>query len=275
MERTLVYHIYLSDNIETNLAYKINAECLKHYIKNFDNIKYVMVMDDINDKELRLKGIKYVSDISLSGNVDIIFRLNTELGEAATVRDYVANVDNNDITFFCHTKGIGHLDKKNEKVDSDSIINWILVMYYYNLNFIDEMENFFMGKLGPIEAFYGTLLMSLTDKQNYPVFLPEQHYSGSFYWVNKPFIRKIKDKINLEKYTFNNRYDAEFFPGYLFNLSKWGDGLVSHNRTRLKLEGMLGAFYNLSYGQWDKVLNFLGDKDNFYNFKKQILEKIN
>ena len=38
---------------------------------------------------------------------------------------------------------------------------------------------------------------------------------------------------------------------------------------------MLGAFYNMNDELWDKILNILGDKDDFYNFKKQILEKIN
>lgn len=110
MERTLVYHIYLSEDIETNLAYKINAECLKYYINKFDNIKYVMVMDNINDKELRLKGIKYASDISFSGNIDIIFRPNTEIGEAATVRDYVVNEDSkNEIIFFVTQRALERL----------------------------------------------------------------------------------------------------------------------------------------------------------------------
>lgn len=274
MEKTLVYHIYLSEDIETNLAYKINAECLKHYINKFDNIKYVMVMDNINDKELRLKGIKYVLDISFSGNIDIIFRPNTEIGEAATVRDYVVNEDNkNEIIFFCHTKGIGAFKNVNEKTNLDSITNWILTMYFYNLNFINEVEDIFMGRKGPIEAFYGTLLMILRDVQKYPIFLPKQHYSGSFCWVNKPFLNKIKDSFSYKDYKFTNRYDAEFFPGYVFKDSGWGKGLTSHNNAKLKLEGMLGAFYNMNDELWDKIYDILGDKEEFHKFKKEIMIK--
>ena len=122
MEKTLVYHVYLSDDIETNLAYKINAECLKYYITNFDNVKYVIVMDNLDDLELRLKGINYVSNIKFNGNVDIVFRKNTELGEAATVRDYVVNTnDNNEMIFFCHTKGISAFKTTDGKANLNSI----------------------------------------------------------------------------------------------------------------------------------------------------------
>lgn len=275
MEKTLIYHVYLSDDIETNLAYKINAECLKYYINNFDNVKYVIVMDNLDDLELRIKGINYVSNIKFKGNVDIIFRKNTELGEAATVRDYVVNTnENNEAIFFCHTKGITAFKSNDEKVNLNSITNWILSMYFYNLNFIDEVIECFQGKKGPIEAFYGTLLMVLSLKEKYPIFLPKKHYSGSFYWINKPFINKIKHDFNYDNYVFSNRYDAEFFPGYVFNIDGWGKGLASHNNVKLKLEGLLGAFYNMPDEMWDKMLDILTDKSKFYDFKEIIMRKI-
>lgn len=275
MEKTLVYHVYLSDDIETNLAYKINAECLKYYITNFDNVKYVIVMDNLDDLELRLKGINYVSNIEFNGNVDIIFRKNTEIGETATVRDYVVNTnENNEMIFFCHTKGITAFRANDGRVNLNSIMNWILTMYFYNLNFTNEVIEIFQGKKGPIETFYGTLLMSLTDTENYPVFLPKLHYSGSFYWINKPFINKIKHDFNYDNYVFSNRYDAEFFPGYVFNKNKWGGGLASHNAVKLKLEGLLGSFYFMPDEMWDKIFDILGNKIDFYKFKEIIMNKV-
>lgn len=271
MDKTLVYHIYLCEDIDTNLAYKINAECLKHYMGNFDNVKFVIVMDDLNDMELRKKGIEYVTNIQSVGSMDIIFRQNTDIGEAATVRDYVIKPETDDMIFFCHSKGIGAF--KNEDTNKDSMINWMLVMHYYSLNFINEVVDCFHGRKGPIEAFYGALLMVLTDTEKYPVFLPKQHYSGSFYWVNKPFLSKIKSEYNYETYIFSNRYDAEFFPGYIFKNTGWGKGLTSHNNVKLKLEGMLGVFYNMSNEQWDKLLDIIGEKEGFYKFKEEIMDK--
>lgn len=273
MQKTLVYHIYLSDDIETNLAYKINADCLKYYVNIFDNVKFIIVMDNLGDFELREKGLKYISNIQFKGNVDIVFRKNTELGEAATVRDYVIKSDNNDLVFFCHTKGIGAFKNKDEKTNLDSIINWILVMYFYNLNYAEEVIEYFYGKRGPIEAFYGTLLMLLTDMDTYPVFIPKLHYSGSFYWVNKPFLSKIKNNYDYDNYIFSNRYDAEFFPGYVFKEDGWGKGLISHNNVKIKSEGLLGAFYVMDNDGWDRVLSILGDKEEFYKFKNEIMKK--
>lgn len=128
-------------------------------------------MDDLADLELKLKGINYIYNIEFKGNVDIIFRKNTELGEAATVRDYVVNTnEKNEMIFFCHTKGITTFRANDGKAKLNSITNWILTMYFYNLNFTNEVIEIFQGKRVPIEAFYGTLLMLLTDTKNYPVF---------------------------------------------------------------------------------------------------------
>lgn len=73
---------------------------------------------------------------------------------------------------------------------------------------------------------------------------------------------------------FSNRYDAEFFPGYVFNDNKWGGGLTSHNGIKLKLEGLLGSFYVMTDEMWDKIFDILGNKIDFYKFKDDIMKKV-
>lgn len=270
MEKTLVYHIYLCDDIDTNVAYKINAECLKYYIEKFDKVKYVLVMDNLEDIDLRNKGIKYVSDLQYKGETNIIFRENTEIGEAATLRDYVVNnKDDVNYTFFCHTKGITQFSGKNPG-NKNSIFNWILIMYFYNLNYIKKMEDYFFGKINGVRNFFGTLLMSKND-DDIPLSIPNYHYSGSFYWVNKPSLFKLGDY----NYIFSNRYDAEFYPGYTSG-KKYNFSMASYNDVMLILNKKnLGCFYALSDEAYDYIIGLLGDKEKFYEFKNYIKEKLN
>ena len=273
MKKTLVYHIYLCDDINTNIAYKINLECLKYYIDIFDKARFVIVMDNLNDLNLRKKGIDWISEIGFTGETDIIFAENTEIGEAATVRDYVVNldIDKENAVFFSHTKGINNF--RDSKTNRESILIWTLVMYFYNLRFANEVVDIFQGKGGPMEAFYGTLLM-INNCEHMPIMIPKSHYSGSFYWVNKPFLRKLCDVKKLNNYTFSTRYDAEFYPGYHFNYNTFGAGMKSHNNAAFNLDKMLGAFYNMPNNSWLKVLEILGDKDEFLIFKNEIENKI-
>lgn len=278
MKKTLVYHVYLSDDIDTNMSYKINAECIKYFINNFDYIKYVLVMDDISNTELKIKGFNYITQLNFNGEFDVIYRQNTDIGEAATVRDYVINTNNDtdSMVFFCHTKGVTNFKQYDNTLVQESIFNWILTMYFYNLYYINEAENAFQGKGMPINAFYGTLLMQVVNRKSekMQIMLPNKHYSGSFYWVNKPFLAKVKNIVNMDDYVFSNRYDAEFWPGYMFGDDGFGKGLASHNGVVLKIDDICGAFYCMTDEMWDIVFTLLGDKEKFYIFKDEIKSKI-
>ena len=277
MQKKLVYHIYLGEDIETNVAYKVNMECLKTYIHLFDKVTFVIVMNDINDLELRKKGLEYVNTAECVKEMDIVFRPNTDIGEAASVRDYVVdfNSDPDSVVFFCHTKGITQFRGGDAKCRTESIFMWILTMYFYNLNFIEEVENYFLGRKVGIEAFYGALLMHLYEDDNFPKMIPEFHYSGSFYWFNKPYVSNLsREKKHIEDYVFNNRYDTEFLPGKIFKWNGMGGGRSSHNSVAIKLNKMLGAYYLLNLEGWDALIEILGDKEEFYKFKEKIEEKI-
>jgi hypothetical protein len=272
MEKVLVYHIYLCDDINENIGYKINLECLKYYINIFDKVKFILVMDNIEDTLLRNKGIEYVNKFGFTKETEIVFRKNTEIGEAATVRDYIANldIDKDSLTFFGHTKGIKHLKGEFEGI-RQSVFMWLLIMYFYNFNLLDEVESIFTGNEQVIKPFYGTLLMKVVEREKIQLMVPDYHYSGSFYWVNKSHLNKIKHMLN-EDLSFTNRYDAEFFPNFLIKnntLQSFG----SHEGNMLKLDNICGKFYIFSKEDWDITLDILGNKEEFNVFKEYIIEK--
>jgi hypothetical protein len=181
----------------------------------------------------------------------------------------VNNKDDINFTFFCHTKGITQFSGKNSG-NKNSIFNWILIMYFYNLNYIKEMEDYFFGRNRGIRNFFGTLLM-VKNEDDIPLSIPNYHYSGSFYWVNKPSLFKLGDC----NYIFSNRYDAEFYPGYISG-KKYNFSMASHNDVMLILnKNNLGCFYVLSDEAYEYIISLLGDKEKFYEFKNYIKEKLN
>lgn len=270
MKKTLVYHIYLCDDIDTNKAYRINLECLKYFIHIFDKVIFVNVMDDLGDIALRKKGIDFITEIGYKGDTDIVFRKNTDIGEAATVRDFVFNdysgIDNDSAIFFGHTKGVGNFRKnKDNDIDRNSMFMWMLVLYFYNFNFIKEMEDNFMGRDTHIKLYHGALLMNY-KKRLIPT-IPKFHYSGSFYWVNKPFLNKMG---TIKEYPFSSRYDAEFLPGFYSAEDIHGALFGTHNGQRLILDEMLGAFYTMPQNMWEELLDIIGEKEFFWEFKTKI-----
>ena len=272
MKKTLVYHIYLCDDIDTNKAYKINMECLKYFIHIFDKVIFVNVMDDLDDMALRKKGLDFITEIGYKGETNIVFKKNTDIGETATVRDFVFNDEkqNDSIIFFGHTKGIGNFRKNSDNdFNKFSMAMWIMVLYFYNFNFIKEVEDNFVGRDTHIRLFYGTLLMIYKDRK--VVSIPKYHYSGSFYWVNKPFIKKLGLPND---YPYSSRYDAEFLPGYYGAEDKYCSMFGSHNEKRLVLDELLGAFYCMSEKTWGDLLEIIGEKDSFLKFKETIEKKV-
>jgi hypothetical protein len=227
-------------------------------------------MDDLSDIALRKKGIDFITEIGYKGDTDIVFRKNTDIGEAATVRDFVFNdyggIDNDSAVFFGHTKGVGNF-RKNEDNDANrfSMFMWILVLYFYNFNFIKEVEDNFMGRDTHIKLFHGALLMNY--KKRIVPSIPKFHYSGSFYWLNKPFLKKMG---GIKEYPFSSRYDAEFLPGFYGSDDVQGALFGTHNGQRLVLDGALGAFYCMSQNVWHDLLNIIGDKEIFLDFKTKI-----
>ena len=53
--------------------------------------------------------------------------------------------------------------------------------------------------------------------------------------IIQPFLAKVKNIVNMDDYVFSNRYDAEFWPGYMFGDDGFGKGLTSHNGDVLKI----------------------------------------
>lgn len=276
MDKMLIYHLYIGEDIDDNISYKIHKECLKYYKDIFSQVKFVMVLDDLNNKELKLKGLDFINNLDFTCETTIVIRENTYMYEADTLKKELldANNPNGSYCFFAHNKGLTNFRNiQRFTYDEESILTWILVMYFYNFNYIKEVESILIGKLGLAEVMYGTLLLENNDP-NTPLCVSKYHFSGTFYWFNNQFYKNLVKSNRLEEFVPATRMDCEMMPGYLFDRSIYGGGIRTHNDAAFNYTDFLNVFYRMNQNDWNYVLDVLGDRELFNNFKEIIKEKI-
>lgn len=204
MNKTLVYHLYISDDFDTNIMYNVHKECLKYYKDIFNKAKFIVALNDLNSESSKEKSLNFINYIGFNCEVDISFRKNNELYETDTIKREIIDVNNQngDFIFFSHIKGVNNFKNiDNISITFESIFRWVLVMYFYNLNYVKEVEDIFLGKNFSPEIMYGTLL--LVDNNNEKrLFITKYHFSGTFYWFNNQFYNGIIYFRRVKKHAF-------------------------------------------------------------------------
>lgn len=268
MKKTLVFHLYVGEDIETNKAYKIHKGCLTYYRNIFDKVKFIIALDDLGNKYLRGKGFDFINSIGYDCEVTIDVIQNTNLYEVETLKREILNTknQNGEGIFFAHVKGVKNF---REFEYTDSIENWIYTMYFYNLNYIDYVEELFVGKNGHVEVMFGTLLME-TEERDPLLFLSKYHFSGTFYWFNNQFYKNLIKYNKIDEFIPCNRMDGEMMPGILFEREYYGYGIRTMNDVCFNLLDYPNSFYILTEEQWDNVHSILGDMDLFNNFRNNM-----
>lgn len=258
IKKRLIYYFYGFEGYRDNRAIKIHLNCLKYYSHIFDEALFVISLDDVDNKEL-IHSIQ--KDIIECGFKNITFKVHKNNGYCEAQVYYNEIIERlsqlDGLTFFGHTKGISNYHNYN----INSIDDWILGMYYLNLEYINEIET---NLCHDIARFYGTFLQAIGPKTNKNQIV----YSGTFYWINAPMLyNDIKTgEVELPSTYFHRGY-AEGIPGNSF---PWGEGkfLASHNRR------ILGRYDE--YTQSDEAIKILlGDEyEEYNNFKNEILKNV-
>lgn len=284
MKKTLLYHLYANDNFENIGIYRLHYECLTYYIKQFDEAIFYVTVDNLNNKPLVNKLITWVSDICQDVPFDIKVRVNELPYEGKTLMTEIIEKRQQieGMVFFCHTKGNTRVNVNFEElfqqemgtIDTKSIIYWVLALYFYGLNFIDEAEYILYGGKRPSELFYGPILTQLKDQTSSPMLRMNKgncFYQGTFYWINTEKFSNYIDRKVIEIPKLDDRYWAEMLPGVVGGRLKYGDGCASHNDTAINDDFNL---YKMSINEWEELINILGNSDEFWNFHDYIMKKV-
>lgn len=251
IKRRLVYHFFISDNYATNDVYKIHFACLEYFADIFDEAVFIITSNNENAPYMEVEN--KLLNIFKNTRVTIEVKTNTELCEAETFYNEVVKKNENVLTFFFHTKGITNI----RDCDKDNIIQWILMIYYYSLNFQTDMEEQLL--FCPYITFYGSCkgIINITNKT---LSSGSTIYMGCGYWINngrlldkENDIPQIKDRWYGEMlpYSFKEKYKGSYKDVYIKN-------------------------HNYYYDDNEKIVDILEwyDKEGvkqFYKFKEKIL----
>lgn len=271
MKKTLIYHLYACEDISSNVANRLHHNCLEKYCDVFDDARFTIAVDDLTDYEVISSAIRWCSSIGFKGDLRYTVVKNTDLREVPTFdREILKNSDNLDgMVFFAHNKGSTNMVSK-DGVGDMNIVKWVCSLYFYNLQFVDEVEGYFTGKLRAPEVFYGTMLMYFTkDRTNWVHAMPNNlsglEYAGTFYWINMPKYRNCKKMGIIKDVEPDSRFFAEEYPGMFFERYAYGCGMTSHN------DAILDAIQHNPYNcNWDEIQDILGEKEEFNKFLEEV-----
>lgn len=196
----LIFHFFITKGWKKDNAYKIHFRCLEYFRDVFDDVSFFLATEekgmdnDIREVEAKLLGVFF--------NKGITFKIipNTYLNESETFYNEIINSDKHkdELVFFAHTKGIS-----NKSYSKENIYNWILILYYYNLNFIDDVYKALQREPG---IFYGTLKVPDNTDANNGEKKKRYMYAGTFYWMNASRL--------YTKSVVYNRWMAELYPTF-------------------------------------------------------------
>lgn len=195
MTRNLIYHICPKGN------YLWNLQQLRKYEHIFNGKKIAAITPDVDTDHPE------VAETYLPG-FEFIYCENSphlrETGSFLQLLKKVESTNEDEITFYAHTKGVS---RTKEKL-IDAVLLWTECLYKYNLSDVDLVEELLTRypMCGVFKRF-----------GQFPHF-PRQskwHYSGTFFWFrNKDVFSKDWNNIVL------SRYGTEAYLSLLFNKDK-------------------------------------------------------
>ena len=173
--------------------YNLHIKYMKLFINKFDNVIISIASEKKNDDFQLKEEFKEFDNI-----IYLSVSNNKHIGEGISFQNLLNNLDKNndkEYTFYSHSKGFSRYNS----LELIAISSWIELMYFYNLINMDIIfeKNYIFG---------GVFTTRDRIENQY---IPQWHYSGSFYWFNN----KIVLNQLLKTIRKNDYYISEKFPG--------------------------------------------------------------
>ena len=265
MKKTLVFHLYISDDYETNIAYDIHLECLTYFKNAFDSVRFVVALDDLSDAKKRQFSLDWISKINFACETEITFKQNNGFREAQTFYDKVILNKEDELVFFFHIKGVINFTK--EDISKDSVFCWICGIYFYGLSKLySASELLTSGTRAMCGAF---LVTPESDESDFA-----QFYAGAGYWINLRVLHNLIKTGKIPEMELDNRFFAENYPGSVlstfqhYGLEGIGERMFIYNRR----DGT--GFYNGSISDWEHMFNLYEYPQEIKNFIIKIGNKV-
>lgn len=270
-KKRMIFHFFVKENWKDRITNRIHLECLKKYSYIFDEVIFVISLDNTNNYDLIRSLELELLDLNLTPNISFKIVENTYLRDSRTFYDFIATkLDEYDgLTFFGHNKGTTNLDIYNLQ----NVSKWITSMYYLSLEYIDEVvhsltdgRELSFGSLTNV-IDYDKIVISedeVEDKQKFvdrtKVFLGKNKYlyTGTFFWLNTLSIYEYMRKNDIELPKLTDRWYAENFCANLFKIefafSHIGRYSLNYLQDGAEVEHMIR--HNMMEEEFEEYLNF-------------------
>lgn len=262
MTKSLFFYFYISDDFNTNEAVKVHQICLSRYINVFDTLNFIVALNNLLDFSKQKTAIEWINGIVGDKKYTIRFTPNTNLRESIVVlEDFLPKmlIGTDEIIFMSHMKGVTNVN--DNRMNKFSVLRWIISMYWYTLEYTDNINNFIMSDK---KTMYGPLLTHFDRRADSAVQNHNKIYIGGFYWF-KPY-NFLDNCLYIEKIPQKQvgRYFNENLPMCLNSGS-----LSSYNDVCI--EGKNYNLYNDNNDKWLKFLSEFGDINDIFEFQNKIL----
>lgn len=258
VKKTLVFRFFVPKEYKENIAIRMHLECLKRYSHIFDAAIFSICFED-DDMSLACDVERDILDCGFSGDVRFVLEENSPYTESIALKKYVIDElkDIEGIVLFAHTKGV--INVKTYADDIDNKLKWIYCLYFYNLEFVDDViENLIFCK-PHVSTFYGALMTTFDEGKTF-------HYPGTFYWVNPANLYNDVESGFVKIPQLSNRAYAENLP-FIYTRTNTCHATASHNDAWM-------TYYDLYHGDMNLVVKFFGDYDLYmerYNEIRKII----
>ena len=264
MKKRLVFFIYVDVKYKDSKLYDLHLYNLEKYIKCFDFCTFHLSFSEFSKENLDFANELMCRIMAFSSEKDIEFKFrhNSIFREADCFEEEVISRIKNEtkeIVFFAHARGLTFgLNESN--------LMWISAMYYFNLNFVDDVDRHFLTTTSrPQKIFYG-FPMSYCDKSRGEKY--NWFYPGTFFWIKCDSVNFFSEMFKLKLYEKHDRCFAEDFPGCSF----WPEFAATHRDLCVEERYIFGINF---MGAINEYFGKIGTDDGFYNYYGEICDYLN
>lgn len=258
MKKTLVFRFFVPSEYKENIAIRMHFESLKRYSHIFDSAIFSICFE--NDDMSRAAEVeKDIMDCGFVKDVRFVLEENSPFTESIAIKKYILDrlEELDGLVFFGHTKGVTNV--KTFSYDVDSKLKWVYSLYFYNLEFIDDVERNLIYCTPYIATFYGALRTTMDECKHF-------HYPGTFYWINP---KGLYNDVNSGLVTIPklaNRSFGESLP-IIYETSDTCHAVACYGQRWM-------YWYDLYHGNMDAVIKLFGEYDLFYRKYNEIIDNI-
>lgn len=256
-----MFYFYLTEELSDSEIYRFHLYCLNKYAHIFDKMTFILSLNDTNNIELIRKWENKLLRLHTKGTIEFEIHKNDEFKESASFKEHVSDkLGENELVFFGHGKGVTNI----EKYSKEQIYMWIAGMYFYNLNFMDEVEESLVNKK---YMSYGSFLCKNQEYKDFRYTKYQWYYIGTFFWINSGKIKNYITANEIELPLLCERFYDEDFLGNIYDC--WPTrNAYSHNGTFLRNAHDFYRYTN------DYINMLYDDRSDFDDFLKEINENI-